>query len=127
MLITHFNQSHHLSKIQPIFLGKLTKLTVLQTTHITHTQYNNIPNAEGIKSVETSLGKYSKRTASTKVITTFLASILTLNNFIFKYRNYLQIKGKYANFHTQTSLWTTSKENSYTHLSRHLHLYTSGL
>ena len=93
MLITHFNQSHHLSKIQPVFLGKLTKLTFFQTTHITHTQYNNIPNAEGIKSVETSLGKYSKRTASTKVITTFLALILTLNNFIFNFKNYLQIKG----------------------------------
>ena len=29
--------------------------------------------------------------------------------------------------HTQKSLWTTSKENSYTYLSRHFHLYTSGL
>ena len=27
----------------------------------------------------------------------------------------------------QKSLWTTSKENSYTYLSRHFHLYTSGL
>ena len=53
----------------------------------------NIPNAEGIKSVKTSLEKYSKRTASTKVITTFLALILTLNNFIFNCKNYLQIKG----------------------------------
>ena len=40
--------------------------------------YTNIPNAEGIKSVKRSLGKYSKQTASTKVITTFLALILTL-------------------------------------------------
>ena len=41
--------------------------------------YTNIPNAEGIKSDKTSLEKYSKRTtASTKVITTFLALILTL-------------------------------------------------
>ena len=45
--------------------------------------YANTPNTEGMKSVKTSLGKYSKRTASTKVITTFLALILTLNNFIF--------------------------------------------
>ena len=52
--------------------------------------YTNIPNAEGIKS---SLEKYSKQTASTKVITTFLALILTLNNFIFNFKNYLQIKG----------------------------------
>ena len=33
---------------------------------------------------------YSKRTASTKVITIFLALILTLNNFIFNCKNYLQ-------------------------------------
>ena len=52
----------------------------------------NIPNAEGIKSVKTSLDNYSKRTASTKVITTFLALILTLNNFIFNCKNHLQIK-----------------------------------
>ena len=55
--------------------------------------YTNIPNAEGLKSVKTSLEKYSKRIASTKVITTFLALKLTLNNFIFKFKNYLQIKG----------------------------------
>ena len=55
--------------------------------------YTNIPNAEGMKSVKTSLEKYSKRTASTKVITTFLALILTLKNIIFNCRNYLQIKG----------------------------------
>ena len=28
--------------------------------------------------------------------------------------------------YTQTSLWTTSEENSCTHLSKHFHLYTSG-
>ena len=55
--------------------------------------YSDIPNAEGIKSVKMSLEKYSKRTASTKVITTFLALILSLNNFIFNCKNYLQIKG----------------------------------
>ena len=51
--------------------------------------YTNIPNAEGIKSVKTSLENYSKRTASAKVITTFLALILTLNNFIFNCKDYL--------------------------------------
>ena len=63
--------------------------------------YANIPIAEGIKSVKTSLENYSKRTASTKVITTFLALILTLNNFIFNCKNYLQIKGSaMGNLHT---------------------------
>ena len=55
--------------------------------------YTNIPNAEGIKSIKTPLENYSNRTASAKVITTFLALILTLNNFIFNCKNYLQIKG----------------------------------
>ena len=31
-----------------------------------------------------------------------------------------------AHPHTQTSSWTTSKENSYIHLSRHFHVCTSG-
>ena len=91
----------------------------------------NIPNAAGIKSVKTPLEKYSKRTASTKVITTFLALILTLNNFIFNCKNYLQIKccamRKPVHPHTQTSLWTISKENSYTHLLRYFHVVVSGL
>ena len=55
--------------------------------------YTNIPNAERVKSVKTSLEKCSKRTASTKVVTTFLALILTLNNFIINCKYYLQIKG----------------------------------
>ena len=55
--------------------------------------YNNIPNEERIKSVKTPLEKNYIRTASTKVITTFLALILTLNNFVFNWKNYLQIKG----------------------------------
>ena len=55
--------------------------------------YTNIPNAEGIKSVKTPLEKYTKRTASTKVIAIFLALLLTLNNFIFNCKSYLQIKG----------------------------------
>ena len=55
--------------------------------------YTNIPNAEGIKSIKTSLENYSKQTASTKVITTSLTVILTLNNFNFNCKNYIQIKG----------------------------------
>ena len=36
---------------------------------------------------------FSRRTVGTKVITTFLSLILTLNNFLFNCKNYLQIKG----------------------------------
>ena len=55
--------------------------------------YTNIPNAEGISAVKRAFNNYSKKTASTKVITTFLALILTLSNFVFDCIHYLQIKG----------------------------------
>ena len=55
--------------------------------------YTSIPNAEGIKAVKKSLDNHPKRTVAIKVITTFLASILRLNNFIFNYTNYLKPKG----------------------------------
>ena len=45
-----------------------------------------------MRSVKTFLESYSKRSASIKVITTFLALILTLRNFIFNCKNYLKIK-----------------------------------
>ena len=70
---------------------------MFQTTHTflldVKSFYTNISNSEGIKSFKTSLEKYSKRPASAKVNATFLALILTLNNFIFKYKNYLQTRG----------------------------------
>ena len=55
--------------------------------------YTNIPNAEGISAVKRAFDNYSKKTTSTKVITTFLALILTLNDFVFDCIHYLQIKG----------------------------------
>ena len=53
----------------------------------------NIPNAEGISAVNRAFDSYSKKTTSTKVITTFLELILTLNNFVFDCIHYFQIKG----------------------------------
>ena len=55
--------------------------------------YTNIPNAEEISAVKRALDDYSKKNTSTKVITIFLALILTLNNFVFDCIHYLQIKG----------------------------------
>ena len=55
--------------------------------------YTNIPNAEGISAVKRAFGNYSKKTTTTKVITMFLALILTLKNFVFDCIHYLQIKG----------------------------------
>ena len=53
--------------------------------------YTNTPNTEGISVVKRAFDNYSKKTASTKVIKTFLALILTLNNFVFNCIHYLQI------------------------------------
>ena len=55
--------------------------------------YTNIPNSEGIAGVKNGYNNYPKKPIATKVITTFLALILTLNNFIFNCKHYLQIKG----------------------------------
>ena len=52
--------------------------------------YSNIPNSEGIKA---SLDNFPRKTIATKVITAFLSLILTLINFAFNCKNYLQIKG----------------------------------
>ena len=45
--------------------------------------YTNIPNSEGIAATKKTLDKETNKTIATKVITTFLANTLTLNNFIF--------------------------------------------
>ena len=57
------------------------------------TLYTNIPNNEGIAAMKRKRDNYTKKTVATKVITTFLALILTLNNFIFNSKFYLRIKG----------------------------------
>ena len=54
--------------------------------------YTNIPNEEGIQAVREKLTA-SSSTLPTRVITTFLTLILTLNNFVFNGINYLQTKG----------------------------------
>ena len=55
--------------------------------------YTSAPNDEGIASVKNKHDRYLKRTIPTKIIATFLALILTLNNFIFNLKFYLQTKG----------------------------------
>ena len=55
--------------------------------------YINIPNDEGIKAVKEVYDKRPDKTVSTKVITSFLSLILTLNNFISNSVNYIQKMG----------------------------------
>ena len=52
-----------------------------------------MPKNKGIAAVKRKHEKYTKKTVATKVIITLLALILTLNNFIFNSKFYLQIKG----------------------------------
>ena len=91
----------------------------------------NILNTEGIKLVKTSLENYSKQTALTKVITTFLALTLRLNKFLFNYKNYLKIKG-YTMEAVCGPLFASIimdhfQENSHTPLPRQFNLYASYL
>ena len=51
-----------------------------------------IPNAEVIKAVKAFLGNFPKKAVATKFIKTFLALILAIINFMFNFKNYLQIK-----------------------------------
>ena len=75
------------------FLRKINHICAFLVSLDVKSLYTNILNTEGIKLVKTTLENYSKRTALTKVITTFLALTLRLNKFIFNCKNYLKIKG----------------------------------
>ena len=55
--------------------------------------YMNICSSEGISAVKAPYESYLEKFVATKVIITFLALILTLNNFMFNCKNYLQIRG----------------------------------
>ena len=87
--------------------------------------YTSLPNAEGIKAVRKSLDNHPKRTVATKVITTFLALILTLNNFILTLGTICKQKAVLwepsEHHHTQIYLWIIFKKNLYTHLSKGSH------
>ena len=75
------------------FLRKINHICAFLVSLDVKSLCTNILNTEGIKLVKTSLENYSKQTALTKVITTFLALTLRLNKFIFNCKNYLKIKG----------------------------------
>ena len=80
----------------------------------------NISNLEGISAVKAVYESYPEKSVAKKVIITFLALILTLNNFMFNCKNYLQIRGSsigtacapsYAN-----TLWQDLNRNIFIHL-----------
>ena len=55
--------------------------------------YTSIPNNEGIATIKKRYNSYIHKTIPIKIIITFPALILTLNNFVFNSKFYLQIKG----------------------------------
>ena len=54
--------------------------------------YTNSPNPGGTSAVKATYERYPEKSVAAKVIITFLAMILTLNNFMFNCKNYLQIR-----------------------------------
>ena len=78
-------------------INKLSKINVTKDSIFVsmdvRSLYTNIPNSEGIKAVKETLEASQTKTISTRVITTFLFLILTLNNFIFNCKHYIQTKG----------------------------------
>ena len=79
------------------FINKIDHFTVppnpFFVTMDVKSLYTGISNNEGIASVKRKYDQYLNNTMPTKIITTFLALILTLNNFVFNSKFYLQIKG----------------------------------
>ena len=113
------------------FLRKINHICAFLVSLDVKSLCTNILNTEGIKLVKTSLENYSKQTALTKVITTFLALTLRLNKFLFNYKNYLKIKG-YTMEAVCGPLFASIimdhfQENSHTPLPRQFNLYASYL
>ena len=79
------------------FINKINNFPIppnsLLVTMDVKSPYTSIPNSEGIALVKKKYDHYPKKTIPAKIIATFLALILTLNNFILKSKFYLQIKG----------------------------------
>ena len=55
--------------------------------------YTNIPNDEGLPALKETLDQKQNKGVASTVILTLMSLILTLNNFVFNDKNYLQIKG----------------------------------
>ena len=76
------------------FIQKLNQIEevpedILLVTLGVRSLYTNISSSEGIKANKKVYDKHPNKTVSTKVITTFVSLILTLNNFIINSVNYI--------------------------------------
>ena len=76
------------------FLNKIdTAKNIPVVTLDVKSLHPNIPNSEGISAVKGAYESYPEKSLATKIVITFLTLILTLNNFMFNCKNYLQIRG----------------------------------
>ena len=73
-------------------LGELPKNSILVTMDV-RSLYTNIKHEDGISALKKSLDRRVNKEPPTEVITTLITHILTLNNFTFNGKNYLQMKG----------------------------------
>ena len=55
--------------------------------------YTNILNDEGLQALKETLDKKQHKSVTTNIIVTLMNLFLTLNNFVFNDKNYLQVKG----------------------------------
>ena len=98
------------------FINKVNNFSVpvnsILVTMDVRSLYTSIPNNEGIAATKKRYDSYIHKTIPTKITTTFLALILTLNNFVFNSKFYLQIKGC-ALQHMQISSWLNLKKNTF--------------
>ena len=89
--------------------------------------YTNIPSSEGISAVKAAYKSYPKKSVATKVINTFLALILTLNNVMFNckisYKQDVWQRGKLVPQVMQTSLWQNLNRNISTYLLKAQQIY----
>ena len=88
-MLSYVKDNNDISKINNHNIPKESIFVTLDVKSL----YTSIPKPEGIAAVKKPHERYQHKTVPTKVITTFLALILTLNNFIFNSKFYLQIKG----------------------------------
>ena len=82
--------------------GKIPDSSILVTMHVCFL-YTNIANKEGTEAVETNIANkegneavetsLKRKNKGTRIISTLLHLLLTLNNFVFNSQNYLQVKG----------------------------------
>ena len=80
--------NHFINKVNN-FCVPVNSILVTMDVRSLHT---SIPNNEGIAATKKRHDSYIHKTFLTKIITTFLALICTLNNFAFNSKFYLQIK-----------------------------------